>query len=115
MIAAPLATQVLIDASTRASKRVRHIYADFDEIVASLKEQGVVPGKPIAITPIFGTTMSFPANTGGGCTSGMPGNKGAPAFPLAQHVTLPCTTTASHHGSSCRQNNNSKLQTAGST
>ena len=70
MIAAPLATQVLIDASTRASKRVRHIYADFDEIVASLKEQGVVPGKPIAITPIFGVTMSFPMHpVGGGCAS----------------------------------------------
>ena len=40
-------TQVYVDASTRASRRVRHQVEDFDEVMRSLEAQGPVPGKPL--------------------------------------------------------------------
>ena len=38
-------SQIQVDASTRGSKRVRHVGADFLEILDSLKAQGKVPGE----------------------------------------------------------------------
>ena len=37
-------SQIQVDASTRGGKRVRHVGADFLEILDSLKAQGKVPG-----------------------------------------------------------------------
>ena len=42
-------TEILFDASTRASRRVRHNEDDFLEIWAQLQAQGKVPGKPPAL------------------------------------------------------------------
>jgi hypothetical protein len=51
-------TEMLFDASTRASRRMRHNEDDFLEIYEQLfTVQGDVPGKPPAIVPIYGSTF----------------------------------------------------------
>ena len=66
--------QLLFDASTRASKRIRPQAADFYEIMEELDAQTkastpALVGKPLAMTPVFAT--SYPTSgppSGGGTT-----------------------------------------------
>ena len=52
-------TEMLFDVNTRATRRMRHNQDDFEEVVAQLKAQGPVPGKPPSIVPIYSTTFPF--------------------------------------------------------
>jgi hypothetical protein len=60
-------TQILFDANTRAQRRVRHMSADLDRVVAQLEKQGKVPGKPPELTPIY-SSYAYGGRIGfGGC------------------------------------------------
>lgn len=63
-------SQIVWDASTRMTRRVRHSGADFYDIMASFEEQGPVNGRPLALTPLFAGSFTAGPNggpTGGGC------------------------------------------------
>ena len=62
-------TTVEVDASVRGTKRVRHVGADFLEILDQLKQQGEVPGKPTKLTPIYAGIFdrTHLGASGGGC------------------------------------------------
>ena len=53
-------TEMLFDASTRASRRMRHNEDDFLEIYDQLfTTQGTVPGKPPETVPIYASTFKL--------------------------------------------------------
>eukprot|EP00039_Didymoeca_costata_P021098 m.343405 g.343405 ORF g.343405 m.343405 type:complete len:1268 (+) comp22801_c0_seq1:126-3929(+) len=67
-------TEILFDASTRASRRVRHNEDDFLEIFAQLTAQGKVPGKPPSLVPIYAGT--FPSNNDSTSSGSGPAREG---------------------------------------
>ena len=57
-------TEMVFDANTRGTRRMRHNADDFFEIVDQLKEQGVVAGKPPSIVPIYSSTFPNGSDSG---------------------------------------------------
>ena len=62
-------TEMVFDANTRGTKRMRHNADDFFDVMQQLKEQGPVAGRPPSIVPIYAATFpngsdSGPSGTG---------------------------------------------------
>ena len=55
---------MLFDVNTRATQRMRHNQDDFEEVVAQLKAQGSVPGRPPTIVPIYSDTFPNGSDSG---------------------------------------------------
>lgn len=68
-------TEMLFDANTRASRRMRHNEDDFLEVYEQLfTEQGAtVPGKPPAAVPIYGSFFPNVNASDTGSSGGGPG------------------------------------------
>jgi hypothetical protein len=57
-------TEMVFDANTRGTRRMRHNADDFFEVYEQLKAQGPVPGKPPSIVPIYSSTFPNGSDSG---------------------------------------------------
>jgi hypothetical protein len=76
-------TQIVWDASIRASRRVRHSAEDFYAIMDSFKVQGQPHGHPLRLTPVYAATFAADLDTGGPMGGGCGGVSQGTSQPLS--------------------------------